>query len=163
MCDRVTPEHCNRRMANLPKLTALSADALMRRRHGSMHKRALSADLAQGARLGARGGVAARQAGGVATCDTQPLHHHITSILLRPRALANTSDRPQTRQEYRARLVRPIPLKPTKTCFSTIQGLKLKARAGIPARSNVQIRSFLTYNHFLTTSTHTILKVLTNQ
>jgi hypothetical protein len=49
--------------------------------------------------------VAARQAGGVATRDTQP--HHITILIfLRPRALANSSDRLKIWQKYRAWIVR---------------------------------------------------------
>jgi hypothetical protein len=82
----------------------------MRRARGSTRRNALSSDLKPGAR---RGGAADRQAGGVATRAPQPQpqpHHHTTILTFqRPRALASSSDRPQNRHEYRARLVRWIP------------------------------------------------------
>ena len=68
------------------------------RRSLSMRGCALSADLHLSQRLG---GAAARQAGGVATRDTQP-HHTTILIFLRPRALTNSSDRLKTWQKYRA-------------------------------------------------------------
>ena len=80
----------------------------MRRRCGSIRGNALSSDLEPGAR---RGGAVARPAGGVATRDSQPQPHRTTLLLnfKRPRALATSSDSPQTRQEYQAWAVRRIP------------------------------------------------------
>jgi hypothetical protein len=113
----------------------------MRRARGSMRRNAHSSNLKPGAR---RGGAADRQAGGVATRvpqpQPQPHHHTIILTFQRPRALANSSDRPQNWQDYRARLVRRIssesgrsgaliPLNLTKTTLALLK--TLKARAGL--------------------------------
>jgi hypothetical protein len=82
---------------------------------------------------------AARQAGGVATRDTQPLHS-TTSIPCRPRASFHCSDLSETRQKYRARQVlrilsesgrsgARIPLNNPKTILAHLK--TLKAHAGI--------------------------------
>ena len=82
------------------------------------------------------GGAAARQAGGVATRDTQP-HHTTILIFLRPRTLANTSDRLKTWQKYQAWVVRRnpsesertsalIPLNHTNTILGRLKALKTR-------------------------------------
>jgi hypothetical protein len=89
-----------------------------------------------------RSGAVARPAGGVATRDSQPQPHHTTllSNFKRPRALATSSDHPQTWPEYRAWAVRrtpsesghsgaQIPLNHTKTILCCLK--PLKTRAGI--------------------------------
>ena len=83
--------------------------SVMHHVHGSMRRNALSSDLEPGAR---RGGVADRQAGGMATHAPQPQPQPLHTTILtfqRPHALASSSDRPQNWYEYRARLVRRIP------------------------------------------------------
>ena len=113
---------------------------MMRRACGSMRGNVHSNDLKPRAR---RGRPADRQAGGVATHapqpQPQPPHHTTILTFQRPRTLSNSSDRPQNRQEYRARLVRPIAsesgrsgaLISLNTTKTTLGRLKTpKARAG---------------------------------
>ena len=105
-----------------------------------MHGNAPSSDLEPGAR---RSGAVAQPAGGVATRDSQPQPHYTTLLpnSKRPRALATSSDHPQTWPEYRAWAIRwipsesgrsgaLIPLNHTKTVLDSFKALKV--RAGIP-------------------------------
>ncbi|KAH9984455.1 hypothetical protein BJV77DRAFT_1153241 [Russula vinacea] len=95
-----------------------------------------SSDLEPGAR---RSGAVARPAGGVATRDSQPQPHYTTLLpnSKRPRALATSSDRPQTWPEYRAWAIQQIPsesgrsgalipLNHTKTVLDSFKALKPK-------------------------------------
>ena len=70
----------------------------MRRRRRYAH----SEDLEPGVR---RSGAMDRQSNGVATCTLQP-PLHLIPLFRRPHALSACSDRPETRQEYRAQVVR---------------------------------------------------------
>ena len=75
---------------------------LMRRRRGSTRGYAPSEDLEQGFRRSRATGH--RTAG--ATTRTLQLPLQLTPIFRRQRALSTRSDRPETRQEHRARVVR---------------------------------------------------------
>ena len=80
----------------------LSLEEMMRRRHGSTRGYAPSYDLEPGVRCS---GATDRRTAGAATRVLQP-PFHLSSQFRRLRALPNSSDRSETRHEYRARVVR---------------------------------------------------------
>ena len=100
------------------QLMSRTVTPVMRRRRGSTHGYAHSEDLETGVR---RSGATDRRADGATTRALQPPLRLIPSFR-RPHAFSARSDRPETRQERRAQVIRRAHSESERVVASECQG-----------------------------------------